>query len=57
MEKICDSVWIWFLGRGENANTERAGTVPSFLKTFKSYLFTHYFDDALIFYTETLWNL
>lgn len=29
---------------------ERAGTMPSFLTTFKSYcLFIHYFDDALTF--------
>lgn len=30
--------------------------MPSFLKTFKFYLFTRYFDDTLTFYTENLWN-
>ena len=41
---------------GFDFGEERAGTMPHFLKTFKFYLFTHYFDDALTFYTENLWN-
>lgn len=41
---------------GFDFGEERAGTMPSFLKTFKFYLFTRYFDDTLTFYTENLWN-
>lgn len=48
-KKICDTVWIWFLGAGEDDSIKRAGTMSSFFKTLKSYLFTHYFDDVCIF--------